>query len=292
MRKNEEDKCTSEEPINITERKAQRRLGLKTRLVLGFSVIWLAPTLACGSFAPRPTPTPSPVAVPTLMAVPGAETPVPAAAGLIIVDDTPVASTGGEITGSIQTTTTGAITTGTTIATAAAPPAAAGTVLAAGQPARVTAPNGVNMRETASTAGTLIIQLGTGQLVTVLEGPTQADQFTWWRIDDGTGRTGWVVDGDGETVWLSPQIGVAQPVNRAPRVGERVVISSQVSVRALPGASATLLTYANNGAQFTVLAGPQTADGYTWFQIRSDDGTIEGWAADGDGTTRWISPLE
>jgi hypothetical protein len=46
------------------------------------------------------------------------------------------------------------------------------------------------------------------------------------------------------------------------------------------------------GQQFTVLAGPQSADGLNWYQIRSDNGSIEGWAADGDGTTRWLSPLE
>ena len=49
---------------------------------------------------------------------------------------------------------------------------------------------------------------------------------------------------------------------------------------------------ANPGDQFTVMAGPQEANGYTWFQIRSDDGAIEGWAADGTGAERWISPLE
>ena len=46
------------------------------------------------------------------------------------------------------------------------------------------------------------------------------------------------------------------------------------------------------GQQFTVMGGPQEASGYTWYQIRSDDGAVEGWAADGDGTDRWLSPLE
>jgi hypothetical protein len=33
-------------------------------------------------------------------------------------------------------------------------------------------------------------------------------------------------------------------------------------------------------------------DGFVWYQIRSDDGGIEGWAADGDDNKRWLSPLE
>ena len=81
--------------------------------------------------------------------------------------------------------------------------------------------------------------------------------------------------------------------NRFPvEVGDRVTVGTQLSIRATPGTSATLITQVQPNTQFTVLAGPQTADGLTWFQLRSDDGSIEGWAAEGDGTTRWISPLE
>jgi hypothetical protein len=63
-------------------------------------------------------------------------------------------------------------------------------------------------------------------------------------------------------------------------------------VRSVPGTDATILTRVDQGRQFTVTAGPQQANGYTWFQIRSDDGSVEGWVADGDGSTRWLNPLE
>jgi hypothetical protein len=152
------------------------------------------------------------------------------------------------------------------------------------------------MRSEANPGGALILQLATGQIVSVVEGPAQAEGFTWWKVDNGAGQSGWVAERDAETVWLSPQIGEPQPVNRAPLVGERVIISigvgGQVSIRSTPGTNATLITRADPGAQFTVLAGPQAVEGYNWYQIRSDNGQIEGWAADGDGTTRWISPLE
>lgn len=262
--------------------------SVKLRVLLGLSVLWLAPTLACGSFAPRPTPTPSPVAPATDLAVTSAETPAAPTPAPLIVDDTPLPATGGAVTDT--TATTG--TTGVTIATAVPAPPPAANVLAVGNQARITAPNGLNMRAAATTGGNLILQLGTGQVVTIVEGPISADGYTWWRIDDGAGNSGWAVQGDGETEFLSPQLGEAQPVNRSPRVGERVVISVQVSVRSLPTTSANLMTYVTPGQQFSVLAGPQSADGFNWFQIRSDDGTIEGWAAEGDGTTRWISPLE
>jgi uncharacterized protein YraI len=76
-------------------------------------------------------------------------------------------------------------------------------------------------------------------------------------------------------------------------VGDRVTVTGgQLSIRAGPGTDGALLTRANPGQQFTVVAGPQAADGFNWFQIRSDDGSVEGWAADGDGFARWLSPLE
>jgi uncharacterized protein YgiM (DUF1202 family) len=187
-------------------------------------------------------------------------------------------------------------------ATPSTPPTGGGSGLAPGAAALVTAPNGLNLRQTASSAGTLIIQLATGKTVTVLEGPSQADGFTWWRVDAGDGQSGWVAQGDSETVWLTPASGAtapvranAQPVDRTPRVGERVVVNQaagELSVRTTPGVDSTLITRVGAGTQYTVLAGPQQADELTWFQVRSDDGSILGWAAEGDGTIRWLSPLE
>jgi hypothetical protein len=260
------------------------RLGPRARLLLAASLLWAAPVLACGSFAPRPTPTPT---VPATLALPetaATDTPVPA---LVIVDATPTPPTADPLL-STPITATQPLTE----AVATAPPPPAGNVLAAGAPARVTAPNGLNMRTAASSSGTLILQLATGVRVTILEGPVQAENFTWWRVDNGAGQTGWVAQGDGETEWLSPQVGEPQPVDRSPRVGDRVTVGTLLSIRATPGTGATLLTQVQPNTQYTVLAGPQNADGLVWFQLRSDDGTVEGWAAEGDGTTRWISPIE
>lgn len=247
----------------------------RLRILLALSLLWLAPALACGSFAPRPTATPT---------LPPVTVQSPAVAGepeVQTVTQPPLAAA--------DTPTPAPTATFT-------PTPLLGTVLASGQQARVTAPAGLNYRDTPSTGGRLLGQLGTSQVVNVLEGPVAADGLTWWKLDDRQGNVGWAADGDGDTEWLSPQLGEPQPANRPPAVGDRVVVTmganGQLSVRTLPGTDAPLLTRANTGAQFTVLAGPQSADGYTWYQIRSDDGAIEGWAADGDGVERWLSPLE
>ncbi len=246
------------------------------------SLLWLVPTLACGSFAPRPTPT---------------ATPLVAAEPFVTTETTGAGSSGTQSTPAITivplipTNTAAAAPTPTFTATPQP-----GTALQAGQSARVTAPAGLNVRTSPSSSGSLVLQLGTGQLVTIVEGPTEAENFTWWRVDDGQGNVGWVADGDNETVWLSPQVGQAQPVNRAPRVGDRVSVtmpnSGQLSVRAVPGPDAALLNRVNSGEQLTILDGPQQAGGFTWYRVRSDSGSVEGWAADGDGEDRWLSPLE
>lgn len=253
-----------------------------TPLFLAISLLWLGPTLACGSFAPRPTAT--------------ATSSAPVAVDLSQTDTG--GATGGD-TGQSEpatpvplppTNTPELLPTPTFTATPAP-----GTALVPGRPARVTAPNGLNMRSNAATSGQLIVQLGTNQLVTVVEGPASADGFTWWKVDDGQGNVGWVAERDSETVWLNPDVGTArQAVNRQPRVGDRVsvTIETQLTLRALPGRDAPLITRVNPGAEFTVTAGPQQADGFRWYQIRNDAGTLEGWAADGDDTSRWLSPLE
>lgn len=280
--------------MNLTNPNRRSRHARQLRALLGVALIWALPALACGSFAPRPTPTPTvPPPTPTLMGGDGGVSqPITATA----VAPTPVLPFNPPLTG---VATPAPSITATVPVTATATPSATGgpAVLAPGQPARVTAPAGLNMRDRASASGNLLIQLGTGVIVTVLEGPVQAENFTWWRVQDPDGRTGWVAQGDAETVWLTPQSGSGppQPQNRTPKVGERVVVTmggGQLSVRAQPGVNATLVTQVNSGTEYTVLAGPQSADGYNWFQIRSDDGSVQGWAAEGEGTDRWLSPLE
>jgi hypothetical protein len=265
----------TEATMNSTTKSPLRQLG-QLRSLLALCLLWLVPTLACGSFAPRPTPTPSPIPATAAVVLPGSD-----------VQATPIVTSLPQLpveTPTIEVTPT---------VTATVAPQPEGTVLGAGQPARVTAPAGLNYRASPSSSAALIGQFGTGQLVTILEGPVSADNFTWWRIDDGSGNVGWAAEGDGETVWLTPRLGEPQAVDRAPRVGDRVVVSAaQLSIRSTPGTNAPLVVRVEPGQEFTVLAGPQASGGFNWYQIRSDSGNIEGWAAEGDGTTRWLSPLE
>src|SRR5215207_5956033 len=144
----------TEATMNPTTKSPLRQLG-QLRPLLFVSLLWLIPSLACGSFAPRPTPTPSLVPATPVAIVTGTEgitntvaTPLPQ-----LPTDTP----------------TPQVTATMTAAVAAAP--VGGNVLAPGQKARVTAPAGLNYRESPSANAALIGQFGTGILVTILEGP-------------------------------------------------------------------------------------------------------------------------
>ena len=255
-------------PHRERERAAPAAKLLLGGLVLSF--IWIGPNLACGSFQPRPTPSPQP-----LIVAPAQDRPTP-------------------VPPLVTVAPTLAPTPAPTPLPSPIPTIAIRNPLNIGDPARITAEAGLNIREQPSTGAPVLILLAQGKRVLVLGGPATSDGYVWWKVDDNQGNIGWLAGGDGSEEWISPQVGDPRPVNRSPIVGDRVVVTlaGQLSVRALPGVSSVLVSRAGTNQQFTVVAGPQAADGYFWYQIRSDDGRVEGWAADGREDERWLTPLE
>lgn len=255
------------------------------------SLLWAAPTIACGSFAPRATPTPTQ----TVTVMQGQENQAQNApsdtnttnqsntTNNIIATPLPIAPT---VTPEPQPTPTFTSTP------------QAGTAITVGQPARVVAPYGLKLRASASAGAQLVKQLGAGQRINILDGPVSAEGYKWWKIEDTEGNGGWSAEGDGNNTWISPNVGGAQPVDRAPRVNERVIVTMpgdlQLTIRSLPGTNAPILVRVDSGTEFSVVDGPRVADDFTWFRIRSDDGNTAGWAAEADSsqTNRWLSPLE
>lgn len=237
---------------------------------LVLSLIWLGPILACGSFQPRPTPTAQSLIAAPAQGDPTPAQPLPTAAPT----DLPA-----------PTATTIPPPTPTVVIRHA---------LNIGDQARISASAGLNIREQPSAGAPFVVLLAQGKRVLVLEGPTVSEGYVWWKVDDNQGNIGWVAGSRGAEAWISPQLGEARPINRSPIVGDRVVVTlvGELSVRALPGVSSALVARARTDEQFSVVAGPQAADNYFWYQIRSDDGEVEGWAADGRDGERWLSPLE
>ena len=181
-----------------------------------------------------------------------------------------------------------------------AKPSSAPGSLAPGAIARVVAGGGLNMRDRASTSGKQIGRLLQGAKVTIVAGPSEADNHTWWQVDNGAGQVGWVSAGPAGDPWLAvdqpsgPAEGGGKLANRAVKLGDRVQVTTEgnqlLSIRETPGKNAALAARVLSGTQFTVRGGPTKQDGYVWWQLEGDK--VSGWAAEGDGANRWLTPVE
>jgi SH3-like domain-containing protein len=242
-------------------------------------VVLISASLACGGFQVRVTPTPTlePGQAPT-------EEPTPAFAASPQPTEAPQA------------------------AAPTQPPAATATVAPTAAPlmqqARVLATGGLNVRDAASSKGKLVGHLAPNGLATVLEGPKKAENYDWYRVQGG-GITGWVAAGPANDPWLKiEQAQAAVPptatavalklVDRAIKAGDRVQVTTEstqvLTVRQDAGKGARAVAKVPRGTLFTIKSGPVQQDGLTWWELQSD--TVNGWAAEGDGKTRWLTPVE
>jgi hypothetical protein len=57
---------------------------------------------------------------------------------------------------------------------------------------------GLNLREQPSTAARVVVTVQDGTPLTVVDGPTQADGYTWWQLQTAEGSRGW-----GVSNWLA-----------------------------------------------------------------------------------------
>lgn len=230
-------------------------------------------TLACGSFVPRPTPVPRPS--PTTIVESSAQqqaTPTPTA---------PLATS---------------VPTRVVPTPTFTPTPVPGTELIVGEPARVSAAQGLNARKTPSVTGDRAGRYPPGAIVSILEGPVTADGYRWWRVGNNE-LSGWVADGDadGAEEWLSPKVGSTQPVNRAVQLGDEVVVTvgagGLLKVRAQAGTNSPVEHQVPENSQLSIVEGPVEANGFRWWRV-SDGGSVTGWAAEGNSTDRWLTPLE
>jgi uncharacterized protein YgiM (DUF1202 family) len=125
----------------------------------------------------------------------------------------------------------------------------------------------LNLRAEPSVNGEVIDALDEGQLLRIEGEATTADGTTWYPVvllPDAATR-GYVADG------------FIQPIGFLP--GEMVVIDSDgANVRSKPSISGTVLLEAAGGQTGQVLAEPQSADGYEWYEVDFGSQQI-GWVA-------------
>jgi Bacterial SH3 domain len=245
-------------------------------------VVLISASLACGGFQVRVTPTPTlaPGEAPTTEPTRAfASTPKP----------------------------TEAPTTAAAVEPAATPTTAPTAAGAAAQQVRVLATGGLNLRDAASSKGKKVGNLNAGAVAKILEGPKKADNYDWYRVDAGGGLAGWIAAGPANDPWLkieeqqgaapagaTPTAAPPKLVDRAIKVGDRVQVTTEstqvLTVRQDAGKGARAVAKVPRGTYFIIKSGPVQQDGLTWWELQSD--TVNGWAAEGDGTTRWLTPVE
>lgn len=151
-------------------------------------------------------------------------------------------------------------------------PTPGGSGFANGDTIRVTA--NLFLRSSPSLNGQVRATMPNGTLCTIVGGPSPSSGYTWYEVQSTYG-TGWaageyMVKSSGTAPTPTPQPG-AWPA------GTRARVTQNLNLRATASTSGRLLTTMAVGTIVTVLSGPQSANGYTWYQVQSSYGS--GWVA-------------
>lgn len=125
----------------------------------------------------------------------------------------------------------------------------------------------LNIRSAASLSGRVLWRASHGDVLSVTDGPVQADGYTWFYVE-GTLLSGWTVD-----TWLEPATSSSLLIGALIRI-----LANELSMRAGPSADDLVVRLLPIGAIMEVLDGPVASGGYDWYKISSSRlGT--GWTA-------------
>src|SRR5690606_6270587 len=128
-----------------------------------------------------------------------------------------------------------------------------------GDTARVT--EALNMRTSASTGGGLIATLPAGTTGKIVAGPRTGSGYTWYQIQTTYG-TGWVVEN-----WIAKYTAPAPSPGKF-AIGDAIRITDTMNRRSSPSIGANVIGSFTAGATGTVLEGPRTGSGYTWWRMQ------------------------
>jgi len=139
----------------------------------------------------------------------------------------------------------------------------------------------VNVRNAPSLQGKILITALPRSMVTVTGVAVQASGYTWFPVKFDNGLTGWAV-----SIYLTPvssgtTIPVLVPVTSNTntvifKAEDRIKTTTIVNVRSLPGTSNSIRGKTTTNALGTILSGPVSSGGYSWYQVKMDGG-LSGW---------------
>lgn len=161
--------------------------------------------------------------------------------------------------------TTSAQTATSAPAAAATPAATTATVFTAGE-ALVVNTDALNLRAADSTSAAVTAVLPTGTAVTIVSGPVSADGYSWYQVTTASG-TGYV---DGE--YLAKSVTTAATPSFT--AGQQLAVNTDgLNLRASGTTSAAVSAVLPAGTSVTIVSGPVSAGGYSWYQVTTAAGS-------------------
>jgi len=131
--------------------------------------------------------------------------------------------------------------------------------------------DGANLRSKPATDASIETTLPIGTVLTIIEGPTTNDGYSWYRVS-GTSSAGWLAS---TTFGQSSSL----PPAREYPAGTRIEVASDLlNLRSEPGLYGRIVATLPNGDVATVVGGPEQAGGLSWLKVDSNLGT--GWVAE------------
>ncbi len=194
-----------------------------------------------------------------------------------------------------------AVITGEETATAEQPEATTFTEIGIGAPV-VTNTDSVNLRAEPSISADAVDQFAAGVELTVIGGPEDADDFTWWQVEvpgsEGPVQ-GWLAadfidlvggaeptpepetDAEPEVAAGTPEASPAATVAQDFAAGDIVAATEDnLRVRSDASVNAEPIDVYAAGTQFEITGDAVEADDFTWYPVTLvDDETVSGWVA-------------
>ena len=134
--------------------------------------------------------------------------------------------------------------------------------------------NDANMRSRPGLRASVVARLPFNTTLTITDGPATVDGYTWYGVTAGRYGDGWAA-----SVVFGMSDGGDTPAPAGDfQIGDTVTVSTDVlNLRATPSLSGGVIAVMPNGTTGSVLGGPRSRDGYSWYQLQTPVGT--GWAA-------------
>lgn len=165
----------------------------------------------------------------------------------------------------------------------------------------VTTADAVNVRAEPSTSADAVDQLDAGVELTIIDGPQDADEFTWWQVEvnDSEGPVvGWVAEDfislpdaaettpeateEPADAAATPESGTPEAVTDEDFVEGDVVVTNDenVRIRAEGSTNSEPVDAFPIGTELTITGAPVEADEFVWYPVTLvENDSISGWIA-------------